>query len=182
MRIVFAIGWLVLMTVPLTNAAPPAAPTDLTVARLSGLSGDAFDVAFMQALIPVDDEAVEMAMTATLYADHSELLHWNQAAVERSSDHVRKMLTWLHESGAGPAERRAGVATASVEKLRTLRGPALERLYLPLMASQLDKAIALARLAAEKAHRPELREFAKDAVRVDGQDSATLRGWMKAWY
>jgi uncharacterized protein (DUF305 family) len=182
MRITFAIGWLILMTAPLAIAAPPAASADPMLARLSGLNGDAFDIAFMQALIPVDDETVEMAMTATLYADHSVLLHWNQAAVERSSEHVRKMLTWLQQAGGGPAERRAGVATASVKKLRTLRGAALERLYLPLMASQLDSAAALARLAVEKAHRPELREFAKDAVRVDGQDSTMLRGWMKSWY
>ena len=182
MRIVLAMGCMFLAAVSLVTAAPSSVPTDPTVVRLSGLNGDAFDVAFMQALIPVDEESIEMAMTATLYADHSDLLHWNQAAVERGNEHVRKMLAWLREDGAGPAERRAGVATASVKKLRSLRGAALERAYLPLMASQLDKITALARLAVGKAHRPELREFAKDAARVESQDSATLRGWVKLWY
>jgi len=182
MRITLVIGWLVLTAVSLTSAAPSTAAADPTVARLAGLNGDAFDVAFMQALIPADDETVEMAMTATLYADHSELLHWNQTLVERNNEHIRKMLTWLQQAGAGPAERRAGVATASVKKLRSLRGAALERAYIPLMASQLDKTVALARLAAEKGRRPELREFAKDVARVEGQDSAMLRGWMKQWY
>jgi len=182
MRIVLAIGCLILTAVSLTTAAPPASPVDPTVARLSGLKGNSFDVAFMQALIPVDDETIEMAMTATLYADHSELLHWNQAVVERSNEHVRKMLAWLREDGSGPAERRAGVVTASVKKLRSLRGAALERAYLLLMASQLDKTTALARLAVDRAHRSPLRDFAKDTVRVESQDSATLRGWMKQWY
>lgn len=181
MRIALVIVW-VLTAVSLTSAAPSTGTTDPTVARLSSLNGDAFDVAFMQALIPVDDEAIEMAMTATLYADHGELLRWNQVAVERSNEHVRKMLTWLQQAGAGPAERRAGVTTASVKKLRSLRGAALERAYLPLMAAQIDKTVAMTRLAAEKARRPELREFAKDAVRVESQDSAMLRGWMKQWY
>ncbi len=182
MRIVLAIGILVLTAVSLTTAASSTPPVDPAVARLSGLNGDAFDVAFMQALIPVDEESVEMAMTATLYADHPDLLHWNQAVVERENEHVRKLLAWLHEAGASPAERRAGVATASVKKLRALRGAALERTYLPLMAAQLDKSGALARLAVQKAHRPKLQEFAKDVVRVESQDSATLRGWMKQWY
>ncbi|HET8998236.1 MAG TPA: DUF305 domain-containing protein [bacterium] len=182
MRIALVIGW-VLTAVSLTSAAAPSTGTaDPTVARLSSLNGDAFDVAFMQALIPVDDEAIEMAMTATLYADHGELLRWNQVAVERGNEHVRKMLTWLQQAGAGPAERRAGVTTVSVKKLRSLRGAALERAYLPLMAAQLDKTVALTRLAAERARRPELREFAKDAVRVESQDSAMLRGWIKQWY
>lgn len=182
MRIALVIGWLVLTAVSLTSAAPSTVTADPTVARLSGLNGDAFDVAFMQALIPVDDEAIEMAMTATLYADHGELLRWNQVAVERNNEHVRKMLAWLQQAGAGPAERRAGVTTASVKKLRSLRGAALERAYIPLMAAQLDKTVTLARLAADKARRPELREFAKEAVRVESQDSAMLRGWMKHWY
>jgi uncharacterized protein (DUF305 family) len=182
MRIVVAIGMLVLTAVSVTAAAPSASPADPAVARLSGLKGEAFDVAFMQALVPVDEETVEMAMTATLYADHTELLRWNQAVVERKNDQVRKMLAWLQAAGASPAERRAGVATASVKKLRTLRGAALERTYLPLMAAKLDATTALARLAAQKASRPELREFAAQAVRVESQDSATLRGWMKRWY
>lgn len=182
MRIVLAIGMLVLTVASVTTAAQSTSPAAPVVARLAGLNGDAFDVAFMQALIPVDDEAVEMAMTATLYADHTDLLRWNQNVVERKNDQVRKMLAWLQQAGAGPAERRAGVATASVKKLRTLRGAALERVYLPLMAANLDQTVALARLAAEKARRPELREFATQAVRVESQDSVTLRGWMKQWH
>ncbi len=182
MRIVLAIGILVLTAVSLTAAAPSTSPADPAAARLAGLKGGAFDVAFMQALIPVDEEAVELAMTATLYADHPELLRWNQTVVERKAEQVRKMLAWLQQAGAGPAERRAGVATASVKKLRTLRGAALERAYLPLMVAKLDQTVALARLAGEKAQRPELREFAKQAVRVESQDSATLRGWMNQWH
>jgi uncharacterized protein (DUF305 family) len=163
-------------------AAPGAAAPAAAPAALSRLSGPAFDVAFMQALIPIDEESVEMAMTATLYADHPDLLHWNQAVVERKNDQVRKMLAWLQEAGASPAERRAGVATASVKQLRTLRGPALERTYLPMMAAELDQSAALARLAATKAARPELRDFAKEALRMDAQDAGRLRGWMKQWY
>jgi uncharacterized protein (DUF305 family) len=102
--------------------------------------------------------------------------------VERKSDQVRKMLAWLQEAGASPAERRAGVATAAVKRLRTLRGPALERTYLPMMAAELDQSAALARLAVTKAARPELRDFAKEALRTDAQDAGRLRSWMKQWY
>ncbi len=181
MRIVLAIGILVLAMASLAPGAS-SSPADPTVARLSGLSGDAFDIGFLQAAIPVDDETIEMAMTATLYADHTELLRWNQAVLERKNAQIRKLLAWLSADGARPTERKAGVATPSVKKLRALRGAALERAYLPLMAAQLDRTATLARLASQKAHRAELRAFAKDDVRVEGQDSTTLRGWMKKWY
>lgn len=182
MRTLLVIGILVLATASLAPGASSSPPADPTVAHLSGLSGTAFDVSFLQALIPVDDEAIEMAMTATLYADHSELLKWNQSVLERKNAQIRKLLAWLQADGARPSERKAGVATPSVKKLRALRGAALERAYLPMMAAQLDRGATLARLAAQKAHRAELRTFAKDDVRLEGQDSATLRGWMKKWY
>jgi uncharacterized protein (DUF305 family) len=182
MRIVLAIGILVLATASFAPGASSSTPADPTVARLSSLSGNAFDVAFLQALIPVDDEAIEMAMTATLYGDHTELLRWNQSVVERKNGQIRKMIAWLTEAGARPSERKAGVATASVKKLRTLRGAALERAYLSLMASQLDHAVTLERLAAQKAHREALRSFAKEDVRMETQDSTMLRGWMKKWF
>jgi len=110
------------------------------------------------------------------------LLRWNQAEVERKNGQIRKMIAWLQEAGARPAERKAGVATPSVKKLRTLRGPALERAYLSLMAAQLDRAATLSRLAEKKAHRDSLRSFAKEDVRIEAQDSTTLRGWMKKWF
>ncbi len=190
MRLGLLIATIVLAAIALPTPAPSATPptavpttpaADPATARLAGLKGPAFDVTFMQALIPINDEVIEMAMTATLYADHAELLRWNQVVVERKNDQVRKLLAWLQEAGAGPAGRRAGVATASVKKLRTLRGPALERAYLSLMAAQLDQAVSLARLASSKGSRPEVRDFATTVVRVDSQDSTMLKGWMKQW-
>lgn len=189
MRIGMVFGLIMLTAAAVAVPAPsspapstsPAPASDPAVARLQRLSGAAFDVGFAQALIPVDEETVEMAMTATLYADHSELLRWNQTVVERKNEQIRKLLAWLQEAGATPAERRAGVATASVKKLRTLRGPALERTYMSLMTTQLNQAVALGRLASSKASKLEIREFASGIVRSETHDTAMLHGWLQQW-
>ncbi len=173
---------LAVIVVSLVTPALPATMADPTLTRLSKLSGHAFDIAFMQALVPVKDEVVEMTMTATLYADHPDLLHWNQSFVEREQGQTRHLLAALEEAGAGPSERKVGVATPSVKKLRGLRGAALERAFLPMMASQLDKSVGLARLATQKASRPAVRSLAKEIVTADGQDASRLRGWLKQWY
>jgi len=172
------VGLIALAPAALASAAPP----DPALAGLSKLNGHAFDVAFLRMLIPADDEAIEVAMTATLYADHPDLLHWNQTFVERDRAQVRQMLAWLAEMGAQPADRKEGVATPSVKKMRTLRGAALERAYLSLMSARFDQDVAVARLAAHKASQPALRSFAEQIVRVEGQDSGMLRGWLKKWY
>ena len=162
--------------------ATPATPADPVVARIASLHGHTFDVAYLQAVIPVGDESVEMAMTATLYADHPDLLHWNQNFTEREHAQIQKMLGLLGDLGAQPAQRNEGVATAAVKKLRSLRGPALERTYITLMTQHLDRTVALSKLAAQRADRPELRAFAAGAAAADSRDATTLRGWMTAWY
>src|SRR3989304_6067838 len=120
MRIVVAALLLLIIASPLTPAPDPA------VASLAALSGPAFDTAYLRTLIPVHEEAVEIAMEATLTADHTELLKWNQRVVERKNAQVRQMLTWLREAGASPAQRNVGVATPAVKKLRGLQDAALE--------------------------------------------------------
>lgn len=157
------------------------AASDPAVATLAKLSGRAFDVAFLQKLLPDDDEAVELAMTATLYADHPELLRWNQDFVERKREGIRRMLSLLQAAGAAPTQRNEGVATPAVRKLRTLRGAALERTYLSLIVSHLDRSVTLGRLAAQRANEASVRSFAGQRVKVDGHDAVTLRGWLKGW-
>jgi uncharacterized protein (DUF305 family) len=178
-RVAAALALAVAVAAPASFAAPAADPI---VAKLAALHGKAFDVAFLQAVIPVDDEAGEMASTATLYADHPDLLRWNQDYIEREHKQVQEMLAWLGDLGAGPAQRYAGVATPNVKQLRTLRGASLERTYIRFMTQHLDRTAAFAALAARRADRPELRTFAAGEAAADGHDAAMLGGWVKSWY
>lgn len=162
--------------------ATPGSASDPVVTRLSALNGSAFDVAFMQELIPVDEEAVEIAMAATLNADHTDLLQWNQRLIERKNTQVHQMLGWLQAGGASPTHRNVGVATAPVKQMRSLTGAALEKVYLPLMAAHLDHSAALAALAGKRAGRSELRTYAQQIAQMDTQEAAMLRGWMHKWY
>jgi uncharacterized protein (DUF305 family) len=184
MRVTRAAALLTLAILVSTSAslATPTAPADPVIAKLASLHGQAFDVAYLQDVIPVNDESIEMAMTATLYADHPDLLHWNQEFTERQRMQIQKMVGLLGDLGAQPAQRNEGVATAPVKKLQTLRGAALERTYMSLMTQHLERAGGLSNLAAQKADRPELRAFAAVTASADARDAATLRGWLKAWY
>ncbi|MDR7522488.1 MAG: DUF305 domain-containing protein [Armatimonadota bacterium] len=163
------------------SPVPPPTPHP-TVAALSRLNGPAFDAAFMRELIPVHEEAIEIAMAATLNADHPELLRWNQVMIDRKSAQVRQMLAWLQEAGASPGKRNANVVTDPVKKMRGLSGASLERAYLPLIAAHLDHSVALAKVAATRANRQELRALAQTVVAVEGREAAMLRDWLRKWY
>jgi len=176
-------GMLHAAAAPVALPKPAASPTPSpAISALSRLSGPAFDVAFMRELIPIHEEAVEIAMAATLHADHTELLRWNQVMIDRKSAQVRQKLAWLQEAGAAPGRRNVSVVTESVKRMRGLRGAALERAYLSLIAAHLEQSTALARLAATKADRQELRSMAQAIVAVEVREVARLRAWQRAWY
>ena len=169
---------------PVQQTPPKATPNppNPAIVALSKLSGQAFDVAFMRALIPIHEEAIEVAMAATLNADHSELLQWNQVMIDRKSGQVGKMLAWLKDAGAAPGQRNAGVVTDSVKKMRALQGKALEQTYIPMMSAHLKQSVDLAALAVTKASRPELRAMAQEIAKVEGEEVKMLKTWSSKWY
>jgi len=59
--------------------------------------------AWFAAYLAEDEEAVEVAMAATLWADHTDLLKWNQRMIERKNAQVRQMLTLLSGVGSTPS-------------------------------------------------------------------------------
>jgi uncharacterized protein (DUF305 family) len=121
-------------------------------------------------------------MAATLNADHSELLQWNQVMIDRKSGQVAKMLAWLKDAGASPGQRNAGVVTDSVKKMRALQGKALEQAYIPMMSAHLKQSVDLAALAVTKTTRPELRAMAQETAKVEGEEVKMLKGWSSKWY
>jgi uncharacterized protein (DUF305 family) len=181
MRMQHAVALFMLLILLPVSASFAGTSTDPVVARLETLHGKAFDVAYLQALIPSDDEAVEMAMTATLYADHSALLHWNQDFTEREHGQITHMVNVLGQFGA-PAQRNEGVATPSVKALRSMRGAALERKYVALMTAHFDRSVALSKLAASRSDHAEIRSIAATVIAADTKDASQLRGWVSAWY
>ncbi len=168
--------------VPVGAAPTPPPSPNPVLARLARLEGQAFDVAFMREIIPIHEEAVEIAYAATLNADHTELLRWNQQVIDRKTGQVKQMLAFLKDAGAAPGRRVVGIATEPVKKMRGLKSAALERAYIPLIVTHLESSVALATLASTKAARPELRTLAQAVVRVEKREIAMLRGWLKQWY
>jgi len=177
----FVVALLVALAAPLA-AAPSSSPApDPAFAALARLSGKDFDVAYLRLVIPAHEEAIEVAMAATLWADHTDLLKWNQRMIERKNVQVRQMLTLLGSVGAGPTQRYVGVATPTVKKVRALRGGALERTYMTYLITHFDRNIAFSRMAAGKGS-PEVKLLGAAIVQVEAGEATMLRGWMKKWY
>jgi len=181
MRLLLILTLVAFGTVSFAAGATSTAASDATVASLSKLSGSAFDVAYLQSVIPEDDEVVEVAYVATHGGDHAELLQWNQRLIERKGIQVRQMLGILQSAGAS-ARRNVGVATPAVKQMRGLGGGALEQAYINYLSKHFNRQVALAQLAMKKTNRPAVKTLAHNIAQVESQEAAMVRGWMKKWY
>jgi uncharacterized protein (DUF305 family) len=168
------------------KAAPkPAmkvAPANPTVAALSKLSGKTFDVAYMREMIPVHEEAIEIAYAATLNANHPELLQWNQRLIDRKGDQTRKMLSMLQEMGTIPGKRNVSQVTLKVKTMRSLGGENLEKVYMPMMIDHFGQSIAISKLAMSNGASQSVKDLAKAVVAAEMQEQNMLRAWLKTWY
>lgn len=171
-------------TKPKTAPKPAVntAPVNPTVAALSKLSGKTFDVAYMRELIPVHEEAIEIAYAATLNANHPELLQWNQRMIDRKGDQTRKMLSMLQALGTTPGKRNASEVTPKVKTMRSLGGENLEKVYIPMMIDHFSQSIAISKLALAKTSNQSVKDIAASVIGAESQEQTMLRNWLKAWY
>jgi uncharacterized protein (DUF305 family) len=171
-------------TKPKTAPKPAmsSAPANPTVAALSKLSGKTFEVAYMRELIPIHEEAIEIAYAATLNANHPELLQWNQRMIDRKGDQTRKALALLQEMGTTPGKRNVSQVTPKVKTMRSLGGENLEKVYIPMMIDHFGQSIAISKLAMTKASSQSIKDIAGVVVSAETQEQNMLRSWLKTWY
>lgn len=182
MRFLLLITVLVFGTASLAAGTTPKPALDPIVASLSRMSGSGFDVAYLQALVPEDEEVVEVAYVATHGGDHAELLQWNQVLIERKNGQVHQMLGILQAAGSTAPHRNVGMVTPAVKQMRGLGGAALEQAYIKYMTKHFDRDVALAQLAMKKTNRSQVKSLAQNIIQVETQEAAMVRGWLKKWY
>lgn len=66
---------------------------------LQGKSGDAFDRAFIEGMIPHHQGAIDMARAALRYAKHQEIKDMAEAIIEAQQSEIDMMNSWMMEWG-----------------------------------------------------------------------------------
>ncbi|GGK84294.1 hypothetical protein Ppa06_43590 [Planomonospora parontospora subsp. parontospora] len=125
------------------------------------------DVAFARMMIPLDEQAVEMARLAAARASDPGLAELAAEAARVRSSEIAAMTGWLAAwgkaaSGEGPGQDVPGLATgAEMAGLRRAEGAEFDRRFAELMIGQHRGAVEMA--AAERAEglNPAARRLAE---------------------
>ncbi len=161
------------------------------------------DQQFIDMMVPHHQGAVEMAKIAQQRAEHPEIKTMADAIIRAQEGEITQMKGWRKAwfgsdqtppldkmpmvPGMGGAHGGHGGGSgtmdmaADVQQLRTAGNP-FDKAFIDAMIPHHESAIEAARVAQEKAERPEIKELARAIIADQQREIEQMKQWRQAWY
>ena len=158
-----------------------------SMVRLGKSSGKEFDRVFLSEMIEHHVGAVEMSQAVLEHAKRPEVKAAAQKIIAEQNGEVATMTRWLQDwHGAAPDPQFRGLMRADMEgmmaEFRRDCKKDCDRAFLMHMTMHHRMALDMARMAREKAARPELKQFAKQMLNSQTAEMRQFDAWLAAWY
>ena len=154
-----------------TAAGPQAAP-----AATPGTS----EAGFIAAMVAHHQEAVDVASEAAERGARDEVRALAAAIVVEQRTEIDRLRAWW--AAWHPDEPPAAYAPM-MRRLVGLTPTEVDIVFVTDMVHHHEMAVAMAEelLARGEGARPEVEALARDVIHAQGEEIATLRGWLEAW-
>jgi uncharacterized protein (DUF305 family) len=145
------------------------------------------DRAFIDAMVPHHQGAVEMAEVALENAEHNEIKQLSRNIVSTQKAEIEELKASKQEefgTSRVPMEVGAGEMEAmGMTDPDTLanREP-FDRAFIDAMIPHHESAIEMAQVAYQKSDNPEIRALAESIVEAQTGEITQMEGWRKQWY
>lgn len=156
---------------------------DDMAASLESMEGAEFEIAFLDAMIPHHQSAIEMAEIALERSARPEIQGAAQAIIAAQQAEIAQMTGWLQEwHGVAPSGEDHGMSMmAEVEALRTVPAEEFDVAFLEAMIPHHDGAIEMAELVAGRTDRPELLAVAEAILSAQRTENEQFERWIAEW-
>ncbi len=149
-------------------------------------NGEYSDAAFVDAMVPHHEGAVEMAQVALENAEHEEIrtlaqdiISGQQAEIEMFV-RIREGLEGSPMEGMSEEEMNQMMGMMDAQDLAGQRP--FDRACLDAMIPHHESAIEMANVALEESEDPEIREIAQGIVDAQEAEIAQMEQWRAEWY
>jgi uncharacterized protein (DUF305 family) len=149
-------------------------------------NGEYSDVAFIDALVPHHEGAVEMAQVALKNAEHEEIKRLARDIVGAQRAEIEQLGKIRKESGAeGPPSEMSDMdmqimGMTDPDELANQRP--FDKAFIEAMIPHHESAIAMANVALEESTNPQIREIAGDIVNAQEREISQMKEWRQQWY
>ncbi len=150
-------------------------------------NGKYSDKAFIDAMVPHHEGAVEMAEVALDRAEHPEIRNVAEDIVSSQRAEIR-MFGESRQEKYGSAESTVEMnerdmrAMGMSDSEELAKADPFDKAFIDDMIPHHESAIAMAGVAREKSDDPEIRAIAEDIVTAQEREIAQMEEWRREWY
>ena len=155
--------------------------------RLVAPGGEYSDAAFVDAMIPHHEGAVEMAEVALDNAEHEEIRSLAQDIVDSQRAEIELLGQMREELGGATTTEMSqgemeGMMGMSEDPQALAEERPFDRAFMDAMTPHHESATAMANVALEESEDPEIREIARDIVSAQNREISQMKAWRAEWY
>lgn len=155
----------------------------LTMCQQTGQAEDAqaFDLRFIDSMIPHHEGAIVMARQALGQAEHDEIRQMAQGIIDAQEAEIAQLQAWRSawRPDASPTEG-IGVDMGMMEVAEG--DQPFDLRFIDAMIPHHEGAIMMAQEALTNAQHDELKQMAQDIIDAQQAEIVQLREWRSAWY
>ncbi len=151
-------------------------------------NGEYSDKAFIDAMVPHHQGAVEMAQVALKNAKHREIKNLAEDIVGAQEAEIEELKAIKREEYGtsevpmemSPEEMRGMGMTMDPQKLA--KAEPFDKAFIDAMMPHHRSAIDMARVALEQSDNPEIKGIARAIVKAQRQEISQMEEWRREWY
>jgi uncharacterized protein (DUF305 family) len=145
------------------------------------------DRAFIDAMVPHHQGAVEMAEVALKNAEHEEIKQLSENIVSTQEAEIEELRS-IKKAEYGTAEVPSSMDRQEMDTMgMTLPGELarqrpFDKAFMDAMIPHHESAIEMADVALKESNNPRIQEIARAILDAQQREIAQMRAWRKEWY
>jgi uncharacterized protein (DUF305 family) len=145
------------------------------------------DKAFIDAMVPHHQGAVEMAQVALENAEHEEIIELSRNIISSQQAEIEELKA-IKQEEFGTSEVPMEVSAGEMEAMGMTDPDELankdpfDKAFIDAMIPHHESAIEMAQVAYQKSDNPEIRALAEGIVEAQTGEITQMEGWRKQWY
>jgi uncharacterized protein (DUF305 family) len=150
-------------------------------------NGKYSDRAFIDAMVPHHQGAVEMAEVALENAEHEEIKQLSRNIISSQQAEIEELKA-IKQEEFGTSEVPMEMSEGEM-RMMGMTDPAelankdpFDKAFIDAMIPHHQSAIEMAQVAIRESDNPEIRTLAEDIVEAQTREIAQMQGWRQQWY
>lgn len=151
-------------------------------------NGKYSDKAFINAMVPHHQGAIEMARVALENAEHEEIQEVSRNIVSTQQSEIEELKS-IKQEEFGTSNVPMEMSMEQMRGMGMMMGPQsladenpFDEAFIDAMIPHHQSAIGMAGVANEKSTNPRIKELAQNITSAQKREIEQMRGWRREWY